>query len=341
MSGVLALLLAAVPGASGGQAEAAVVETATDLGIAGPDNDFGHGIPDASRAYQALAAAPPPPPTATPDAYTVPGDVATAVADPGVLANDQDGGGNPLTAILASAPIHGTLSLNAAGGFTYAPAPGFSGTDTFGYSASNGTQQSAVATVTITVTPTSPTAAADSYVLAENATATVAAPGVLGNDSDPGGMPLSAILVGAPLNGTVALQANGGFTYVPRANFYGADSFAYQATNGAASSAPATVSLTVTFVNQPPVAQNDAATTVRRVAVNIAVLANDADPDGSIVARHPRHRVLAQERLRCQEEQRHRDLHAEADLPGDRLLRVHREGRQRRDSPTSRRSPSR
>ena len=111
----------------------------------------------------------------------------------------------------------------------------------------------------------------------------MAAPGVLGNDSDPGGMTLSAVLVGAPQNGSVALQADGGFTYVPRANFYGTDSFSYQATNGVTSSAPATVSLTITFVNQPPVARNDAATTTRNAAVVIAVLANDSDADGSIV----------------------------------------------------------
>ncbi len=82
----------------------------------------------------------------------------------------------------------------------------------------------------------------------------------------------------------MVLQANGGFTYTPRTNFYGTDSFTYQASNGASSSAPATVSLTVTFVNQPPVARNDAATTTRGVAVNIAVLANDSDVDGTLVA---------------------------------------------------------
>jgi hypothetical protein len=134
------------------------------------------------------------------------------------------------------------------------------------------------------VATTAPTATGDSYSLAENTSLTVAAPGVLGNDSDPGGKALSAVLLGAPQNGTVVLQANGSFTYAPRANFYGADGFSYQATNGASASAPATVSLTVTFVNQPPVAVNDSATTTRGVAVNVAVLANDKDVDGSIVA---------------------------------------------------------
>jgi subtilisin family serine protease len=283
VSGLLALLIGAYPGVSGVQAEAAIVQTARDLGAAGPDDDFGSGIVDGLAAYEALASAPPPPPTAAADAFTVPGEVATVIADPGVLANDQDPGGLPLTAILATAPAHGALTLNAAGGFTYTPAAGFSGTDGFGYKATNGTQESAIATVTLTVLATAPTAVGDSYSLSENTTLTVASPGVLGNDTDPGGKPLSAVLVGAPQNGTAVLQANGGFTYTPRTNFYGTDGFTYQASNGTSTSAPATVSLTVTFVNQPPVARNDAATTTRGVAVNIPVLSNDSDVDGSLV----------------------------------------------------------
>jgi hypothetical protein len=140
------------------------------------------------------------------------------------------------------------------------------------------------ATVLLTVASTAPSAAGDSYAVAENGTLGVPAPGLLGNDSDPGGKALSAVLLGAPVNGTLALRADGSFTYTPRANFYGTDSFSYQATNGSTASAPATVSLTITFVNQPPVARNDAATTTRGVPVGIAVLANDTDVDGVIVA---------------------------------------------------------
>lgn len=284
VAGLLALLIGAYPDASGAQAEAAIVQTARDLGAAGPDNDFGNGIVDGLAAYEALASAPPPPPTATADAFTVPGDVATTIADPGVLANDRDPGGLALAAILAASPAHGVLDLLATGGFTYIPDAGFSGTDGFGYRVTNGTQESALATVALTVTATTPTAVGESHSLAENTTLTVAAPGVLGNDTDPGGKPLTAVLLGAPQNGTVVLQADGGFSYTPRTDFYGADAFTYQASSGDAASAPATVSLTVTFVNRPPVARDDAATTTRRVAVNIPVLANDSDADGTLVA---------------------------------------------------------
>jgi hypothetical protein len=68
-----------------------------------------------------------------------------------VLANDSDADGNALTVRLAGAPAHGTLALNPNGSFTYAPAAGFTGTVEFTYAASDGTGESAVATVTIAV----------------------------------------------------------------------------------------------------------------------------------------------------------------------------------------------
>ncbi|MGA8893469.1 MAG: Ig-like domain-containing protein [Anaeromyxobacteraceae bacterium] len=282
VSGALAVLLGAHPVASGAQAEAALLQTARDLGIAGADNDFGRGMIDAVAAHQALAKAPPPPPVAADDAFTVAGDVATAVPAPGVLANDQDPSGRTLSAALVTPPIHGTISLDASGGFTYAPVPGYAGVDSFTYAPSAGGQLGAAATATISVRSTAPVAAPESYVLAENAVLAVGAPGVLGNDSDPSGRALSAVLAGGPAHGTVSLSANGSFTYVPAPSWYGADAFTYRATNGASTSAPATVSLSITFVNQPPVARDDAATTTKGIAVNVPVLANDTDVDGSI-----------------------------------------------------------
>ena len=72
-------------------------------------------------------------------------------------------------------------------------------------------------------------------------TATVSAPGVLGNDSSPGGQSLTAIKVTNPSNGTVTLNANGSFTYTPNAGFTGTDSFTYKANNGSVDSNVATV----------------------------------------------------------------------------------------------------
>jgi VCBS repeat-containing protein len=88
------------------------------------------------------------------DVYTTPLNVPLDVAAPGVLLNDTDTEGDPLTAVLDSGPAHGTLVLNADGSFTYTPAPGFLGADSFAYRATDGQAESSVATVRITVTGT-------------------------------------------------------------------------------------------------------------------------------------------------------------------------------------------
>ncbi len=66
----------------------------------------------------------------------------------------------------------------------------------------------------------------------------------------------------------MTLTADGSFTYTPNANFNGTDSFTYTASDGTAASNVATVTITVTRVNDAPVAVNDAATTDEDTAVS-------------------------------------------------------------------------
>lgn len=122
-----------------------------------------------------------------------------------MLANDFDFRGLPLTAILIGNPSNGTLTFNSDGSFVYTPNAGFTGTDTFTYQASNGVSRSLVATVTITVNATNqpPVANDDSYTTDVDTPLTVSAPGVLANDTDPNGDPLTAQLVDGPANGTL------------------------------------------------------------------------------------------------------------------------------------------
>ena len=97
-------------------------------------------------------------PTARPEG------TALTVAAPGVLDGDNDPEGDPLSAAVVTGPSHGTLTLNANGSFTYTPAAGYDGTDSFTYRANDGTLNSNAATVTITVTAPpnqAPTAAAE------------------------------------------------------------------------------------------------------------------------------------------------------------------------------------
>jgi C1A family cysteine protease len=77
---------------------------------------------------------------------------------PGVLANDTDVDGNTLTAIKVTDPAHGTLMLNSNGSYTYTPATGFVGTDSFTYKANDSVVDSNVVIVAITVVDDTPPA---------------------------------------------------------------------------------------------------------------------------------------------------------------------------------------
>jgi VCBS repeat-containing protein len=173
---------------------------------------------------------------------------------PGVLDNDSDPEGDTLTAVVESGPAHGTLTLNADGSFRYTPAPNFNGADSFTYRASDGGASSNLATVDLTVTAANdvPAATDDAYSTAEDTQLTVDAPGVLANDSDADGDALSAVVGSGLAHGTLTLNANGSFAYTPAANFNGADSFTYRASDGSATSNLATVSITVSSVNDAP-----------------------------------------------------------------------------------------
>lgn len=186
-------------------------------------------------------------PTAVNDDYSVAEDQPLNVSAPGVLGNDSDGDGDLLTAVKVSDPVSGTVTLNADGSFTYIPDDDFYGTDTFTYQATDGTTDSNIATVTITVTPVNdaPKAFDDAYSVDQDEKLIIAAPGVLANDTDIDSPTLTAILVSGPSHGTLTLQASGAFTYKPSPGFSGSDTFTYKANDGGADSNVATVAITV------------------------------------------------------------------------------------------------
>jgi VCBS repeat-containing protein len=193
-------------------------------------------------------------PTAGDDSYTTDEATPLTVAAPGVLGNDSDPDGDPLTAAVVTGPAHGTLALNANGSFTYTPDANYYGADSFTYRANDGAAGSNVATVNLTANAVAPRAAADAYTMDESSTLTVAAPGVLGNDTTVGNDPLTARLVSGPAHGTLTLGADGSFVYTPGTYYYGTDSFTYQNNDGQFDSNTATVTITINHVNHPPVA---------------------------------------------------------------------------------------
>jgi hypothetical protein len=91
-------------------------------------------------------------PVANNDSYSVLAGKQLVVSNKlGVLVNDTDSNGDPLTAKGITKPASGTVQLNSNGSFTYKPNAGFRGTDSFNYQASDGVAFSNTATVTITV----------------------------------------------------------------------------------------------------------------------------------------------------------------------------------------------
>ena len=170
----------------------------------------------------------------------------------GVLANDSDADGDPLTVTLVAAAAHGTLVFNADGSFTYAPGANFHGTDSFTYVASDGWEDSLQANVTISVASLNdaPLAVDDSYQVATDEVLIVNTPlGVLANDTEPDGDALTATLASAPAYGSLTFNADGSFYYVPNAGFVEGDSFTYTVSDGVATSAPATVVIGVALAD--------------------------------------------------------------------------------------------
>jgi Big-like domain-containing protein/hemolysin type calcium-binding protein/Calx-beta domain-containing protein len=166
-----------------------------------------------------------------------------------LLANDTDPQNEPLTATIVDPPSHGALSgPDENGNFTYTPAGGFLGWDSFTYVANDGHLDSNVAMVNIDVSPYwspppyhSPVGNSDVYTAGRNITLTVPAGGVLANDSAAFGYQLTASIAAQPTHGAVTLNSDGSFTYVPTTDYVGTDQFTYSAGDGRSTSAETNV----------------------------------------------------------------------------------------------------
>ena len=199
--------------------------------------------------------------------------------DPLAGAFDPEGGAVSLDSFDAVSANGGSIAV---GSLEFTPALDFVGVDTFTYTVADPDGGTATVTVTVTVTGENdnPVAVDDGHAATEDTALVVAAPGVLANDTDVDGDPLTAALETTPSSGTVVLAADGSFTYTPGADFAGSDGFTYIADDGAGGTAAASVSIEVLPVNDPPRAFDDLASTSGPGAVVVAVLANDVDVEG-------------------------------------------------------------
>ena len=183
----------------------------------------------------------------------------------------SDPEGASLTFVVAMQPAHGVLS-GTAPNLTYTPAANFAGTDTFTFKSNDGRLDSPVATVTLVVTPVNdaPIASAQSVTTDED----TALPLVL-SAIEPDGEALTYTVV-LPAHGALSGAAPN-LTYTPVVDFHGADSFTFKVSDGTLESAVVTISITVTPVNDAPVA---AAQSLNAGQSPTAVTLTGTDVDG-------------------------------------------------------------
>jgi len=183
-------------------------------------------------------------PTASGKSVTTDEDTTLAITLTGSDIDDD-----PLTYTLAADPAHGTLS-GTPPNVTYTPDLNYNGTDSFTFTANDGTVNSPEATISIEVRPVNDTPTADpkSVSLDEDSSLSIV---LTGSDID--GDPLTYAVLADPAHGTLT-GTPPNLTYLPETNYYGPDTFTFTANDGTVDSETAEVSITVSSVNDPPTA---------------------------------------------------------------------------------------
>jgi VCBS repeat-containing protein len=191
-----------------------------------------------------------------------------------VAATDADG--DTLTFSKVSDPANGSVTVNADGSYSYTPNANFNGTDSFSFKANDGLADSGAGTVTITINPVNDAPVANDGTLT-TAEDTLGTGTVTATDVD--GDTLTFSKATSPSNGSATVNADGSFSYTPAANFHGSDSFIFSVSDGNGGTATGTVSITVTSVNDAPVA-SDGALSVNQDSTNNPGTLSATDVDG-------------------------------------------------------------
>ncbi len=246
-------------------------------------------------------------PEAVDDAYSTDEDTELLVPAPGVLGNDMDKDAGDLLVVISAdtqSLLGARVLVGGSGWFLYDPTtapalqllkPGQTLQDTFTYTVRDASGETSSATVTVTVSGRNdpPVAADDWYSVLEDDLLQVAAPGLLagGSDADGDVLQVEAGTLASRYGAAVTLMEDGSFLYDPRsaaplqalaAGQTLEDTFTYRVTDGTEYSAPATVTVVVTGVNDAPVAVDDFALVPPTGNVTVSVLANDSDIDGTL-----------------------------------------------------------
>ncbi|HEX8037628.1 MAG TPA: Ig-like domain-containing protein, partial [Chryseosolibacter sp.] len=185
----------------------------------------------------------------------------------------SDVDGDALTFTLTALPSNGTVT-GTAPAVTYTPDAGFTGNDTFKFIVNDGTVNSTEATVSLNLTPGAnvpPVASDKSVTTAEDTPLEI----VL-TATDDNGDNLTYSITQVPANGT--LNVSGAtVTYTPAANYNGADLFRFEASDGSLASGQATVDITVSPVNDAPVANGQSVSTFKNTSKDVTLTGSDVE----------------------------------------------------------------
>ena len=191
----------------------------------------------------------------------------------------SDPNNDPLSFIVVANPTHGVLS-GTAPNLTYTPASNYNGSDSFTFKVNDGSSNSNIATVSITVNPINdaPTANAQSVTTNEDTAKAVTLTGTDADSSDT----LTFNVVAQPTHGSLSGSAPN-LTYTPATNYNGPDSFTFKANDGTVDSNTATISITINAVNDAPTADGQSVTTNQNAPKGITLTGSDTEtPNGSL-----------------------------------------------------------
>lgn len=233
--------------------------------VSAQDSSTGAGPYTGSVAYTLVIATP-----VVPVANAATANV--AYGSSGNVITPTLGGGTATSVAVVTAPTHGTVTVSGLT-FSYTPATGYHGADSFTYTATNDGGTSAPATVSLTVVPPPPPNAAPGNSTVAGSTTTTGTSVQIDLSALVTGVYDSIQIASQPAHGTVTLSGGAGpslnpvaaapvspyiATYTPTPNYAGTDSFTYVAVGPGGTSAPGTV--TVTVVGQVPIAAPKTAT---------------------------------------------------------------------------------
>ncbi|HQU65314.1 MAG TPA: Ig-like domain-containing protein, partial [Flavobacteriaceae bacterium] len=213
----------------------------------------------------------------------VSGSVATNDENP-----DGPAGTEVFTLVAGSGPSNGTLVFNPDGSYTYTPNPDFVGEDSFEYQVCDGGNPIACDTATVTIEVVDDPVIGNDPPVANNDTNTTevdtpVSGNVLVNDFDLDGDPIVVTSNTNPSNGTVTVNPDGSYTYIPNPGFEGEDTFEYTICDNGTPALCDTATVTITVVpnnGNITVANDDAYYGEIDTPITGNVLDNDSDPEG-------------------------------------------------------------